>query len=153
RFGWNLRPYSWEFSLSGQHELTKGVSIYGGYFRRWFGNFLVTDDLNHTVNDYESFSVSGIPASPASAGGASLPGGIYTNQFYVLKPTAAAASHPYTGLSDRLYPGSNVIDHWNGFDFSLNARLPRGIIFQGGTSTGRQIYDNCDIANPANAAN
>ena len=30
-------------------------------------------------------------------------------------------------------------------------RLPHGIIFQGGTSTGRQITDNCDIVDPANA--
>jgi hypothetical protein len=153
RFGWGLRPYSWEFSLSAQHELSKGVSVYGGYFRRWFGNFLVTDDTNHTVNDYETFTVNNIPAPPASAGGAQLPSGIYTNQFYVLKPTANPASTPYTGLSDRLFPGSNVIDHWNGFDVSINARLPRGVILQGGTSTGRQIYDNCDIANPANAGN
>jgi hypothetical protein len=152
RFGWGLRPYSWEFSLSGQRELSKGVSVYGGYFRRWFGNFLVTDDLNHTASDYETFTVNNIPAAPATSGGTQLPSGIYTNQFYVLKPTAAALSNPYTGLSDRLFPGSNVIDHWNGFDISLNARLPRGVILQGGTSTGRQIFDNCDIANPANAS-
>ena len=58
RFGWGKRPYSWEFSLSAQHELSKGVSIYGGYFRRWFGNFLVTDDLNHAASDYETFSIT-----------------------------------------------------------------------------------------------
>ena len=44
-----------------------------------------------------------------------------------------------------------MIDHWNGFDLSLNARLGHGVIFQGGTSTGRQITDNCDIVDPANA--
>ena len=44
-----------------------------------------------------------------------------------------------------------MIDHWNGFDVSLNARLGHGVILQGGTSTGRQITDNCDIVNPANA--
>jgi hypothetical protein len=153
RFGWGQRPYSWEFSVSAQHELARGVSLYGGYFRRWFGNFLVTDDLNHTVDDYESFTVSGIPAAPASAGGASLPGDIYTNRFYVLKPTAAPASAPFTGTSDRLFPGSNVIDHWNGFDISVNARVGGGIILQGGTSTGRQLYDNCDIVDPNNAGN
>jgi hypothetical protein len=49
------------------------------------------------------------------------------------------------GLSDQLYPGSNVIDHWNGFDFSLNARLGGGVILQGGTSTGRQITNDCGV--------
>ncbi len=155
RYGWGVRPFSWEFSVSGQRELTKRVSLYGGYFRRWFGNFLVTDDLTHTASDYESFSIdpSSIPAPPASAGGAVLPSSIYTNRFYVLKPTAAAGSQPYTGLSDQLFPGSNVIDHWNGFDISLNARLGRGVILQGGTSTGKQVTDNCDIVDPANAGN
>jgi len=57
----------------------------------------------------------------------------------------------YVGLSDKLFPGSNVIDHWNGFDFSLNARLGHGVILQGGTSTGRQVTDMCDIVDPANA--
>ena len=46
RYGWGKRPYSWEFSLSAQRELGKGVSVNGGYFRRWFGNFLVTDNLS-----------------------------------------------------------------------------------------------------------
>ena len=44
-----------------------------------------------------------------------------------------------------------MIDHWNGFDLGLNARLAHGIIFQGGISTGKQITDNCDIVDPANA--
>jgi len=56
----------------------------------------------------------------------------------------------FVGLSDLLFPGSNVIDHWNGFDFSLNARLGHGVILQGGTSTGRQVTNDCDIVNPSN---
>jgi hypothetical protein len=150
RFGWGKRPYSWEFSLSGQHELSKGVSLYGGYFRRWFGNFLVTDDLSKATSDYESFSISpgSIAGAPASAGGATLPSNIYTTQFYVPKPGTLVGTSPYVGLSDQLFPGSNVIDHWNGFDVSLNARLGHGIILQGGTSTGRQVTNNCDVVNP-----
>src|SRR4029450_12793248 len=137
--------------MNGQREISRGLSLTAGYARRWFGNFLVTDDLNHTINDYESFSVSGIPAPPASAGGGALPRKSNTDRFYVLKPTAANASSPYTGTSDRLFPGSHVIDHWNGFDISLNARLGRGAILQGGMGTGRQTYDNCDIADPTKA--
>jgi hypothetical protein len=151
RYGWNTRPYSWEFSLSAQHELGRGVSIYGGFFRRIFGNFLVTDDLNHTADDYQPYTVTSglIPAPGVSAGGATLPADILTGPYYNVKDTRVAA--PFVGLSDDLFPGSKVIDHWNGFDVSLNARLPGGVIFQGGTSTGRQTYDNCDIVRPENA--
>jgi hypothetical protein len=153
RYGWQKRPYSWEFSLSAQHELTRGISIYGGYFRRIFGNFLVTDDLNHTANDYQAYSVTPglIPAPGPSAGGDTLPADIYTRQFFNQKPGTLPAAQNFVGLSDNLFPGSRVIDHWNGFDISLNARLPGGVIFQGGTSTGRQTLDNCDIVDPANA--
>jgi hypothetical protein len=153
RYGWNVRPYSWEFSVAAQHELTKGVSVSGGYFRRWFGNFLVTDDVTKSSSDYETFSVtqSAIPGTPASAGGTSLPGNIYTDGFYVPKPGTVVGATNYVGLSDQLFPGSNVTDHWNGFDISLNARLGHGIIFQGGTGIGHQVTDNCDIVDPANA--
>ena len=44
-----------------------------------------------------------------------------------------------------------MIDHWNGFDLSLNARLGHGVILQGGTSTGRQVTDTCDIVSPSSA--
>jgi hypothetical protein len=162
RYGWGVRPYSWEFSLSVQRELTRGISVNGGYFRRWFGNFLVTDDLNHSASDYQAYSVTPglIPPAPASAGGATLPSNIVTSGFYNLCPTVGCipggvptnpAANNFTSTSDLFFPGSNVIDHWNGFDIAINMRLPRGIIFQGGTSTGRQVSDNCDIVDPAKA--
>ena len=37
------------------------------------------------------------------------------------------------------------IDHWNGFDISVNARLQNGLMLQGGVGTGKQIEDNCEI--------
>src|SRR6185436_6539667 len=125
----------------------------GGYFRRWFGNFLVTDNLSVQASDYDPFSITPglIPAPPASAGGEPLPDDIITSGFYT--PTAAAAARAvnnFVGLSNTLFPGSKVIDHWNGFDIGINARLPHGVIVQVGTSTGRQITYNCDMVDPAN---
>ena len=58
-----------------------------------------------------------------------------------------------TGLSKTMFPGSNVYDKWFGFDVGLNARLPQGIIFQGGLSTGHQQTDFCDVQDPAKAGN
>ena len=153
RYGWGKRPYSWEFAVAGQRELTRGISVSGGYFRRWFGNFLVTDDLSHTAADYDRYSItrSLIPPAPASAGGATLPGGIYTSDFFNQKAGTVAGSNNFIGRGETFFPGSNQIDHWNGFDVSVNARLAHGLIFQGGISSGKQTTDNCDIVDPANA--
>ena len=152
RYGWGKRPYSWEFSVSAQHELGKGVSVNGGVFKRWFGNFLVTDDTNHVASDFTPFSVTGIPAAPASAGGQSLPTtGLNTSGFYNVNN--AVATNNLTGLSDTMFPGSNVYDHWIGFDLGMSARLSHGIIVQGGMSTGHQTTDYCDVEDPAKAGN
>ena len=37
------------------------------------------------------------------------------------------------------------IEHWNGVDISLDARLTGGVRVQGGVSTGRTSTDNCEI--------
>jgi hypothetical protein len=37
------------------------------------------------------------------------------------------------------------IEHWNGIDFSANARLHNGVLLQGGVSTGRATTDDCEI--------
>ena len=153
RYGWGKRPYSWEFSVSAQHELGRGVSVNGGVFKRWFGNFLVTDDLNHTAADFTPFSVtsSAIPGAPASAGGQSLPSNVNTTGFYNVNN--ALPTNNLQGLSDTMFPGSNVYDHWIGFDLGINARLPHGVIVQGGLSTGHQTTDYCDVEDPAKAGN
>jgi hypothetical protein len=35
-------------------------------------------------------------------------------------------------------------NYWHGVDVSVNARLRNGLVFQGGTSTGREIEDRCE---------
>jgi len=35
--------------------------------------------------------------------------------------------------------------YWHGLDITLNARLTNGLLFQGGTSTGRGVSDTCDV--------
>src|ERR1043166_4730049 len=50
-----------------------------------------------------------------------------------------------------MFPGSNVYDHWFGFDIGMSARLAHGVILQGGLSTGHQTTDYCDVQDPAKA--
>ena len=40
-----------------QQELLPRVSVNVGYFRRWFGNFLATDNLAVKASDFSPFSV------------------------------------------------------------------------------------------------
>jgi hypothetical protein len=153
RYGWGKRQYSWEYSVAAQHEVTSGLSINGGVFWRRFGNFLVTDNTSATVADFTQYSVTPglIPTAPASSGGEALPEDIYTDQFFNLN--AGVPVNNLQGLSKTMFPGSNVYDRWFGFDIGLNARLPQGIIFQGGLSTGHQTTDFCDVEDPAKAGN
>ncbi len=56
--GWGLRPYDWNIGVQVQQELLPRVSVNVGYFRRWFGNFLATDNLAVKASDYSTFSIT-----------------------------------------------------------------------------------------------
>jgi hypothetical protein len=151
RYGWGKRPYSWEMAVAAQHELNQGVSVTAGVFWRWFGNFLVTDNIAGTARDYTEYSItpSLIPPAPASAGGETLPSDINTGRFFNINPGVAVNS--VTGLSKHMFPDSNVYDRWFGYDLTANLRLQNGITLQGGLATGHQTTDYCDVQDPAKA--
>ena len=135
--GWSNRPYQWEFSTSLQQELASRVSANVGYFRRWYGNFTVTDNRGVVASDFSSFSVTA-PADPRlPGGGSSIVAGLYDlNQNRV-------------GVVDNLFTLAGnfgtQIERWNGVDLTLNARLKQGVTLQGGLSTGRTVTDNCAV--------
>jgi hypothetical protein len=144
--GWGTRPYQWEFSASAQHQLTRGVSVDIGYFRRWFGNFGVTENLNLAASDFSTFSATA-PLDPRLPGG----GGYVVSGFYNLNPNKVnVPQNNYYTLASNF---GEQIQHWNGVDVSVNARLRQGFTVQGGISTGRQETNDCAvIANLPEAA-
>ncbi|MEP7304877.1 MAG: carboxypeptidase regulatory-like domain-containing protein [Acidobacteriota bacterium] len=135
--GWGVRPDSWEFSTSIQHELVPRVSMNVGYFRRWYSNFTVTDNLSTDPTDYSPFSITA-PSDPRlPAGGSYLVSGLYD-----LNPNRAGLVNNYFTLASDY---GNQLEHWNGVDLTVNARPRPGLLLQGGLSTGRTITDNCDV--------
>ena len=52
------------------------------------------------------------------------------------------APQNFTTLSDKY---GNQIEHWNGVDISVNARLQNGLFLFGGLNTGKTTTDNCEI--------
>jgi hypothetical protein len=146
--GWGKRTYDWDFSASIQRELAPRLSANVGYFRRIFGNFVVTDNQQLTAADFRTFQVL-VPNDPRLPGaGQSL-----LTQYDVNR--VVPANNLVTTTSNL---GLNQTQHWNGVDVGVDARLRSGLLLQGGVSTGRTATDNCEVvgalpeANPAGSA-
>jgi hypothetical protein len=136
--GYGKREYNWEFSAGIQRELVPRVSVDVSYFRRWFGNLLVTDDRAVSSSDYDQFSIVA-PLDPRLPGG----GGYVISGLRDLKPTSfGRPADNYLTFADNY---GKQIRHWNGFDVTINARPRAGVLLAGGTSTGRTSTDNCEI--------
>jgi Carboxypeptidase regulatory-like domain len=136
--GWGVRPRDWQIGVSVQHEVLPRMSVEVGYARRWFKNFFVTDNINLNASNFELVQFN----APANA---KLPdGGGYPVSYYFPRAGVNTANiqNRYTFASDY----GDWTNHWQGVDVTVNARLRQGLTMQVGSSTGRAVVDNCDIA-------
>jgi len=138
--GFSKRGYSWEFSAALQHELVPRVSVDVGYFRRIYGNLLVTDNRALAPSDYDVFSITA-PRDPRLPGG----GGNVITGVYDLNPSKTIGGTPVDNFQTFASNYGDQYEHWNGVDVNVNARLPHGVLLLGGFSTGRTTTDNCDV--------
>ena len=137
--GWGVRPYNWHVDLGVQRELIPGLSTSVTYFRRWFGNHLVTDNQALTRADHTFFDLP-VPAD------ARLPISGTVNGFFNVVPSKF-------GVFDNLVTAASnyggITENWNGIDVLFTARLGGGASAQGGVSTGRAYKNMCDVAQKA----
>ena len=133
--GWHVRPNNWELQASMQRELIPRVSVYAGYTRRWFGNLTATRNLNVSNGDYTPYCVP-IPADSRLPGGG---GGEQCGLFDINR--IIAPNNVIFNSSDI----GGIDDIYDGFDFEVNARLPRNVLVSGGVSVGRERVDNCNL--------
>lgn len=136
--GWGKRTYNWQFSAGVQHEVLPRVSLGVDYWRTWFGNFVVVDHRSFDASDFDTFSITA-PRDPRLPGG----GGYVISGLADVKP--AAFGRPASGFVTTADKFGKMIEHWNGVDFTFNARPRPGVLLQGGTSTQRQTTDNCEV--------
>ena len=137
--GWGHRGYNWEFSAGVQHELLPRVSVDFSYFRRVFGNFIVTDNLAVAASDYDRFTI----AAPTT--NSALPnGGKPVTGLFDLNPSKfGIPTQNYVTFTDAY---GKQTQHWDGYDLTVNARPRNGILLQGGMSSGKTSTDVCDVA-------
>ncbi len=136
--GWGSRPYDWQLSLGLQHEIVPRISAEVSYNRRSWGNFYYVDNRAVAPSDYDKVTLT----APTNS---KLPdGGGYPYSFYLIKDNKFGQFDNYfTFASDY----GDVKYYWQGFDYSMNARMMNGFTLQLGATTGHGVRDTCDVVN------
>jgi hypothetical protein len=137
RTGFGVRAYNWETTAGIQQQLTGGLSAGATYFRRWYGNFNVTDNLSVTPQNYDTYCIT----APKDA---RLPdgGGYRVCGLYDINPSR------FGQISNLVSPASSYgkqTEIFNGVDLTVAARVKRGAFVQGGVSIGRLETNNCFV--------
>jgi hypothetical protein len=134
--GYGKRGYSWEYQASIQRQLAARVAVTGGYYFRWLGNQLSTQNTLVTADSYSSPFCISVPTSPQLPNG----GGYQVCGAYDIRPTSLGLvqnnitfARNFGGISDR----------YMGFDVNVNARFGNGGFVQGGINEQRRVYDTC----------
>jgi hypothetical protein len=117
------------------------MSVSGGYYRRQFYDIQYT--MNRAIDptrDFTPFTIV-VPSTPNLPGGGGQVIRLYNR------------SNATTGVNDNITNWStNNTRIYNGFEVSINARLPKGFLF-GGITTERTATDNCTDLTASNPNN
>jgi hypothetical protein len=134
------RPTNWEETVSVTHEVRSGLAVTAGYYRRHFQNLSITRNLAvDPFTDYTPFEITA-PSHPDLPGG----GGERITMYNLNRDRVGVPAQNVSTFSDantRVY---------NGFEVSVNARLPRNGFILGGLTTERTATNTCDVNNPNN---
>ena len=141
--GWGNRAWNQTFSVGVQHEIVPRTAIDVTYYRRWAGNFEVTDNRAVTAADFTRYSVT----APSTFAGATIPlpdgaAGRTTEGFYDVNPNRIGQVNNLVTLARKF---GDQYATFNGVDVTVNARLQNGLVLQGGVATGSSTTDNCEI--------
>lgn len=133
--GFGNRGASWQMSGTVQRELIDNVSLNVGYFRTWYSNFMNTENVAVTANDFDQFCIPA-PSDARLPGG----GGYELCGLYDAKPSAFGRVVNVVNQSSKYGDQSEV---FNGVDVTVSTRLTKGAVVSGGVSTGQIVSDWC----------
>jgi hypothetical protein len=139
--GFGVRGYNWDFTTELQHQIAEGLSVSGGYYRNWFGNFTVSKNTMTTPDDYTSYCVT----APLDS---RLPGGGGYRICDLADVSPAKFGQVFTRISQSsLYGDQKQINDF--FAITMNARFGSRARLAGGLDLGRSMTDNCFIFDSA----
>jgi Carboxypeptidase regulatory-like domain len=135
--GWFVRPMNWETSPSVTQEIRRGVAVTAAYFHRWYTNMTIEDNTGATAADFTPYCVTA-PTNPrlGKVSGSEVCG------FYDINP-GIVSNYTITHASQY----GNMQDVYDGFDLTINARLPHNAFVGGGVTYGRERVNTCFALN------
>jgi hypothetical protein len=107
------------------------------YFRRWFGNFTVTDNTLVAPSDFSQFSIVA-PTDPRLPGG----GGYTVAGLYNVSPAKFGQTANYITLANNY---GAMVQRYQGVDVNASVRAKGGLTLQGGLSMGSTLTDACEV--------
>ena len=135
--GFAVRPYNWNTAAEVQHQLFTGTSVSVGYYRRWFGNFRVTDNVQVTPADHDPFCITAPVDSRLPQGGG-----------YQVCGLADVKREKFGQVTTHTVQAENYgkqTEIYDGFDLTTNARFPNGARISGGMNFGRTATNRCFV--------
>ena len=135
--GLGVRNSNWDFATEVQRQLGSSVSVTGGYYRNWYSNFTVTDNLLRSAADFDPYCI----AAPLNR---NLPGG----GGYQVCGLYDVSVAKFTQTDNLVTQSSNYGKQKqinNFFNVTINTHFRSGVQFGGGVDTGRTLTDNCFI--------
>jgi hypothetical protein len=112
------------------------MSIEVGYYRRSFDGFTLNDNLLLSPSDLTPYGITA-PQDARLPGG----GGYTISGLFDVVP---AKSGQVDNLATLAHKYGKEYQYFNGFDFTVSLRA-NDFTFQGGTSTGQNVADACDV--------
>jgi hypothetical protein len=125
--GWQHSAYNWQLSAGMEQQLSSILSFRAMFFRTWYGNFTVTDNLDAPPADYSPFCVPE-PVNAALPGG----GGKTICGLYDLNPPQVGQVNNYVTFASKFGKQTEV---YQGVDLVGQVRLAHGLI-AGGINIG-----------------
>ena len=135
--GFGVRPYNWDMSAELQRQIGRDMSMTVGYYRNWYGNFRVTDNLSVGPADFNTFCVNA-PRDPRLPNG----GGYPVCDLYDVVPAKFGQSNNLVRPAKDFGTQTQVS---NFLTFAMDARFASGARVGGGIDTGRTTSDVCDV--------
>jgi hypothetical protein len=139
--GWQKRPMDWQAAVQIDREILPNLVVNAGYFRTWFGNFQITDNLVLAPTDYSPYSVV-VPTDPRLPTSGQTLTGLYDlnpNKFGIQPNNLISRSTNYETGSFNGVEFHKQEEVYNGVDVNFQLRLKDRAQLGGGWNVGNAV--------------